>query len=132
MISDIAGVPELVRYITRGHESLARPQCEDLVSYGSLQFAGEDKIRLILTRMCMTRHTLAGRDFQIEEAISSSRIFARKKDRTKGNVEIVTLRLWFILDCRSDIKGGCNVRHELTPFCCKTSARVDSCYQGTG
>ena len=48
MINDIAGVPELVLYITRGDESFASPHCEDLVSDGGFQFAGEDKKCFVL------------------------------------------------------------------------------------
>src|SRR6516164_7021605 len=107
MISDTAGVTELVRDIARGHESLARSQSEDLVSDDGLQFAGEDKICLILARMCMTRHTLPGRDSQIDEAVCSSRVFAREKDRTKGDVKVITLRLRLIFN------GGGDVRHSL-------------------
>src|SRR5262249_15215039 len=69
-----------------------------------------------LARMCMTRHAFSSRDSQIEEAICASRIFAREKDGTKCDVEVITLRLWLILDCWNDIEGGYNVRHELTPF----------------
>ena len=48
-----------------------------LVSDDGFQFSGEDKVGLILTRMYVTRHARPRRDTQIEEAIRSSRIFAR-------------------------------------------------------
>jgi len=76
MISDTAGVPELVRYIARGKESFASPKRENFVSDGSFQFAGKHKQCFILARMCMSRHAFTGRNSQIEEAICSSRIFA--------------------------------------------------------
>src|SRR5262249_43876621 len=59
--------------------------------------------------MCMTRHTFSRRESQIEEAICSSRIFARKKDRTQGNVEVITLRFRLIFNPRGDVRDGLNV-----------------------
>src|SRR5262245_51054227 len=111
MISDTAGVPELVRYITRGDESFAGPQCEDPVSDGSFQFAGDDKKRFVLARMCMTWHAFPGRDPQIEEAICSSRIFAREKDRPERNIEIIKSRFRQIFNCGGTAKEPLNVIH---------------------
>src|SRR6266481_3304813 len=115
MISNAAGIMELVRYITRGYESLARPQSEDLISDGGLQFAGVDEICLILTRMCVARHTLPRRDSQIEKAVCSTGIFAGQKYGTESDVEVITLRLRLIFNRASDPRYGLNVRHDLTP-----------------
>src|SRR5262245_29917827 len=111
MISDIAGVPELVRYVTRGDESFASSHCEDLVSDGGFQFAGEDKKRFVLARVCMTGHAYSRRDPQIEEAICSSRIFAREKDRPERDVEVITPRFRLIFNCGGVARRPLNVIH---------------------
>src|SRR5215510_8316036 len=111
MISDTAGVTELVRYIAWGYESFTSPQCEDLLSDGSFQFAGKHKQCFILARMCMSRHAFSRRDSQIEEAICSSRIFAREKDRTESDVEVITLRFRLILNGGSHFSDHLNVIH---------------------
>ena len=54
MISDVTRVAELVGDITRGDESLARSQREDLVADDGLQFAGDYKQCFILARVRMT------------------------------------------------------------------------------
>src|SRR5215468_8458649 len=109
MISDAAGITELVRYITRGDESFASPHCEDLVSDGGFQFAREDKKRFVLARMCMTGHAFSRRDSHIQEAVCSCRIFARQKDGTKRDVEIITLKLPLISNSRGDARDVANV-----------------------
>src|SRR5262249_57998846 len=59
--SNLAGIGQLVRYITRGDESFASPQCEDLLSYSGFQFAGKDKKRFVLARVYMRRWFSSGR-----------------------------------------------------------------------
>jgi hypothetical protein len=72
----VARITQPVRDVTRGDERIAYAENKDLVSDDDLQFSGEDIIRLILTRMRMTRHTHPRRETQFQEAVFSSGICA--------------------------------------------------------
>jgi len=55
-----------VRNVARSHKSIASPENKDLVADDDLQFSGEDIIRLILTRMHMTRHRHPRRETNVQ------------------------------------------------------------------
>src|SRR5215471_3659653 len=124
MISDITRVPKLMRYITWGDESFASPHCEDRVSDDGFQFAGEDKKRFVLARMCMTGHAFSRRDPQIKKAVCSSSIFAREKDGTKCDIEIITSRFRLIFNCGGATKEPLNVIHNNSFSCCNAELSI--------
>ena len=51
VVFDGARIAQLVRDAARGHESVARPKNEDLLSNDDLQFSGEDEVHFVLTSM---------------------------------------------------------------------------------
>src|SRR5262249_38820395 len=53
VVLDVAGIAQPVGDVARRHEAIARPEDEDLLSYGDLQFSDQDKIRFILACMRM-------------------------------------------------------------------------------
>ena len=88
MVLGVAGIAQLVGDVARGDERIAGPENEDLVCDDHLELSGEDIVRLVLTRMRMSRHTHAGRESHLEEAVCSSSIRARQTYRTDAHVEV--------------------------------------------
>ena len=74
MIRGAAGIAQLVRYVPRGYEGIARPENKNLISDGDFQLSRSDIVRFILARVYMTRHAYPWRQAHFEEAISTSGI----------------------------------------------------------
>src|SRR5262245_66605856 len=55
VIFHVSGIAQLVGNVARSDKSIASPENKDLVADDNRQFSGEDIIRLILTRVLMTR-----------------------------------------------------------------------------
>ena len=87
MIRGAAGVPQLMRNVSRGHKNIALFQDKFLVSNDHLQLSGGHVVRFILTRVDVARHAYSGRQTHFQEVICSSRIRARQTDGTDAHVK---------------------------------------------
>src|SRR5262245_58079291 len=95
-----AGVPQLVRNVSRGHETITLLEYEYLVSDDHFQFSGGHVVRFILTRMRVTGHADSGGEARLQEAIRSSRIRARQTDGADAHVKIPALGSWLMFYSR--------------------------------
>src|SRR5262249_13840454 len=73
VILDVSGIAQLVGNVARSDESVASPENKGLAADDDFQFSGEDIVRLVLTRMGMTRHCHARRETDVQETVCSSR-----------------------------------------------------------
>src|SRR5215813_9039924 len=76
MVLNVAGITQLVRDVARRDESITSLENKDLVSNGDFQFASQDVVNLILTRMRMTRHAHSRCQTYLEQTVLSSSIDA--------------------------------------------------------
>src|SRR5215468_3988093 len=91
MVLNVAGIAQLVRDVARRNESITSLENKDLVSNSDFQFASQDVVNLILTRMRMTRYPHSWRKAYLQQAVLSSRIHTRKTYRTDAYVEVITI-----------------------------------------
>jgi hypothetical protein len=91
VVLDIAGIAQLVRYVAWGHEAVARPENEDLVSYGDLQFTDQDKICFILAGMSMSRHAHSRRKTDFKKAVCTAGVGARQTNGADSHVEVIAV-----------------------------------------
>src|SRR5215813_391872 len=73
VILDVSAIAQLVGNVARSDESVASPENKGLAADDDFQFSGEDIVRLVLTRMGMTRHCHARRETDVQETVCSSR-----------------------------------------------------------
>src|SRR5262249_50325993 len=108
---------------------IARPENENLVSYGDLQFSGQDKIRFILARMRMPRHAHSRRETDFQKAVCTAGIGARQTDGADTDVEVIAIGSRLIFNWRGSLSGGWNVMHgkrsysEARPNCGQAASR---------
>src|SRR5262245_20711928 len=98
VVLDVAGITQLVRYVARRHEAIARPEDENLVSDGDVELSGQDKIRFIFARVRMPRHAHSGRETGFQKTVCAAGVGARQTDGADTDVEVVAVGSGLILD----------------------------------
>src|SRR5215510_545858 len=111
VVLDVAGIAQLVRDVTGCHKAIARPENEDVISYGDLQFTGQDKIRFILASMRMSRHAHSRREADFQEAVGTAGVGARQTDRADTDIEVTAAGSRLMLNRQSSVPGGWTVMH---------------------
>jgi hypothetical protein len=77
VVLDISRIAQSVGNVAWRDESIACLENEGLLPDDYLQFSGENLIRLVLTRMRMTRHAHPRRETDFPEAVCAAGICAR-------------------------------------------------------
>src|SRR5262249_54889974 len=118
-----AGITQPMGDVARGHEGIAGPENEALVSNDDLQLSGKDEVPFVLARMRVPWHTHPGRETHLQQAVCTCGIRARQAYRTDAHVEIATRGPRLVLDRRGSARKGLNVEHVMTPcFYCRVAA----------
>src|SRR5262245_20963060 len=71
------GIAQLVGDTARRDERIASPENEDLAADNNLELSREDIVRLILSRMSVTRHAHSRREAYLQQTIRPSGVRAR-------------------------------------------------------